>query len=142
MKEYKYRINGTDYQVKIQSIDGNKAEVEVNGIAYKVTIPEGEKKSAPKINRPKPVTAPVPSHTATPAAPAASKGGIKAPLPGVIVDILVNVGDTVKKGQKIAILEAMKMENNIESDRDGKVLEVNVKKGDSILEGNDIVVIG
>ena len=61
--------------------------------------------------------------------------------PGVILDIKVNVGDTVKKGQVIIILEAMKMENNINADKDGKITAINVNKGDSVLEGTDLVII-
>ena len=64
-----------------------------------------------------------------------------APLPGVILDIKVNGGDTVKKGQVIIILEAMKMENNINADKDGKITAINVNKGDSVLEGTDLVII-
>lgn len=75
-----------------------------------------------------------------PAAPA-GKSGIKSPLPGVILNIKVNVGDTVKKGDTIIILEAMKMENSIKADRDGKVTEINVKQGESVLEGTVLVTI-
>ena len=76
-----------------------------------------------------------------PAAPSTGKSGVKSPLPGVILDIKVNVGDTVKKGQTIIILEAMKMENNINADKDGKITAINVSKGDSVLEGNDLIII-
>ena len=74
--------------------------------------------------------------------PAASaKSGVKSPLPGVILDIKVNVGDEVKKGQTVIILEAMKMENSINADKDGKVTAINVSKGESVLEGTDLVII-
>ena len=66
---------------------------------------------------------------------------MKSPLPGVILDIKVKEGDMVKKGQVIIILEAMKMENNINADRDGKVTSIKVSKGDSVLEGTDLVII-
>ena len=66
---------------------------------------------------------------------------MKSPLPGVILDIKVKAGDTVKKGQTIIILEAMKMENNINANKDGKVAEIKVNKGDSVLEGTDLVII-
>ena len=66
---------------------------------------------------------------------------MKSPLPGVILDIKVNVGDSVKKGQLVVILEAMKMENSINADRDGKITAINVSKGDSVLEGTDLVII-
>ena len=96
----------------------------------------------------KPVVRPVSAAPAAPTAPvvkpaAASTGksGVKSPLPGVILDIKVNVGDTVKKGQVIIILEAMKMENNINADKDGKITAINVSKGESVLEGTDLVII-
>ena len=66
---------------------------------------------------------------------------MKSTLPGVILDIKVKEGDTVKRGQTIIILEAMKMENNINANKDGKVAEIKVNKGDSVLEGTDLVII-
>ena len=72
---------------------------------------------------------------------ASKKDGVKSPLPGVILDIKVKEGDTVKRGQTIIILEAMKMENNINANKDGKVAEIKVNKGDSVLEGTDLVII-
>ena len=136
MKEYKYKINGNTYKVTIGDIDENIAHVEVNGTPYKV-----EMEKAPKVVV-KPVTRPTaPTPVVKPAAPSTGKSGVKSPLPGVILDIKVNVGDTVKKGQTIIILEAMKMENNINADKDGKITAINVSKGDSVLEGNDLVII-
>ncbi len=67
---------------------------------------------------------------------------ILSPLPGVIIDVLVKKGDKISIGQKVAILEAMKMENNIESDIEGVVIDVKVNKGDSVMQGDVIVVIG
>ena len=132
MKEYKYKINGNSYKVTIGDIEDNIAHVEVNGTHYKVEM-EKQPKAAPA----KPVVRPLPK----PAAQSTGKSGVKSPLPGVILDIKVNVGDTVKKGQTIIILEAMKMENNINADKDGKITAINVNKGDSVLEGNDLVII-
>lgn len=144
MKEYKYKINGNEYSVVINSIEDGLADIEVNGTPYKVEIlTEKKKASKPAIKRPTVTAAPV---AAAPVAPAASAGGqgtgVKSPLPGVILDVCVQVGDEVKVGQKVAVLEAMKMENNINADRDGKIVAVKVNKGDSILEGSDIVIIG
>lgn len=144
MKEYKYKINGNEYSVVINSIEDGLADIEVNGTPYKVEILADKKKvSKPAIKRPTVTAAPV---AAAPVAPAASAGGqgtgVKSPLPGVILDVCVQVGDEVKVGQKVAVLEAMKMENNINADRDGKIVAVKVNKGDSILEGSDIVIIG
>lgn len=144
MKEYKYKINGNEYNVVINSIEDGLADIEVNGTPYKVEIlTEKKKVSKPAIKHPTVTAAPV---AAAPVAPAASAGGqgtgVKSPLPGVILDVCVKVGDEVKVGQKVAVLEAMKMENNINADRDGKIVAVKVNKGDSILEGSDIVIIG
>ena len=146
MKEYKYKINGNTYKVTIGNIEDNIAQVEVNGTAYKVELEKSAKPAAsakptvrvaPRPAAPAPAAAPV----ARPAAPSAGKSGVKSPLPGVILDIKVNVGDEVKKGQVVVILEAMKMENNINADRDGKVTAINVSKGESVLEGTDLVII-
>ncbi|WP_300728126.1 biotin/lipoyl-containing protein [uncultured Bacteroides sp.] len=140
MKEYKYKINGNLYKVTVGDIEDNNVRVEVNGTPYTVEL---EKSTTHKI---KPV---VRTAATTPAAPPAvsrpamtgSKMGVKSPLPGVILDIKVNVGDTVKRGQTLLILEAMKMENDIKADRDGKVTAINVSKGESILEGTDLIII-
>ena len=144
MKEYKYKINGNLYNVVIGDIEDNIAHVEVNGTHYTVEM-EKKPKAAPA---PKPVARPVAKPAAAPAAapaakPAAAsaKSGVKSPLPGVILDIKVKVGDEVKKGQTIIILEAMKMENSINADKDGKVTAINVSKGESVLEGTDLVII-
>ena len=143
MKEYKYKINGNVYKVAIGDIEDNIAHVEVNGTPYIV-----EMEKAPKVVV-KPVARPVTTAPAAPTAPvvkpaAASSGksGVKSPLPGVILSIDCKVGDVVKRGQKILVLEAMKMENTINADRDGKIVEIKVNKGDSVLEGADLVVIG
>jgi len=144
MKEYKYTINGNKYNVTIGDIEENIAHVEVNGTPYTVEMEKAP--AAPKkIVRPVVASAPVAAAAPEPAKvsrPAAGgKSGIKSPLPGVILQVKVNVGDQVTKGQVLMVLEAMKMENNILSDKDGKVAAINVSKGDSILEGTDLIVI-
>ena len=139
MKEYKYKINGKDYKVVINDVEENIANIEVNGTAYKV-----EMEAQPKVEAPKPVAKPVEApkkEAAAPKATSAKKDGIKSPLPGVILDIKVSVGDVVKKGQTLVLLEAMKMENNINATKDGKVTEIKVNKGDSVLEGTDLVIV-
>ncbi len=149
MKEYKYSINGNEYTVAITDLDGNKASVEVNGTAYEVDIlGETAPKAAPRV-APKPAAAPAPqakqpAPAAAPApAPQAATGtAILSPLPGVILDVKVQVGQQVKAGDTVAILEAMKMENNINAESDGVVTAIKVAKGDSILEGAEIVLIG
>lgn len=142
MKQYKYKINGNLYNVTVNDIEENIARVEVNGTPYTVEIDKPVKAA------PKPVTRPASAPKTSTGAPVvarpaatSSKSGIKSPLPGVILDIKVKEGDTVKKGQLIAILEAMKMENNINADKDGVVSAVKVNKSDSVLEGTDLIII-
>ncbi|MBS6238429.1 MAG: biotin/lipoyl-binding protein [Bacteroides sp.] len=140
MKEYKYKINGNTYKVTIGDIDENIAHVEVNGTPYKVEMEKAPKVVVKPVTRPT-TPAPAPTPVVKPAAPSTGKSGVKSPLPGVILDIKVKVGDAVKRGQTIIILEAMKMENNINADKDGTITAINVNKGDSVLEGNDLVII-
>lgn len=142
MKSFKYTINGNVYKVHINSVIEDVAEVEVNGMPYKVNMEKPAKKQVVTLKRPAqapttPSGAPVVSRPASTTA-----GALKSPLPGVILEIKCNVGDTVKRGQTILILEAMKMENSIPADRDGKIIEIKVNKGDSVLENADLVVIG
>ena len=145
MKEYKYKINGNEYNVAVEELEGNKANVTVNGKSYQVELDRPAKPAVSKpVARPA-AAAPTAAPAAAPApkaAPAAGGAGIKAPLPGVILDIKVKVGDAIAKGQTVAILEAMKMENNINADREGTVVSVNVEKGQSIAEGTDIITLG
>ena len=144
MKEYKYKINGNEYNVAVEELEGNKANVTVNGKSYQVEL---DRPAKPAVSKPvaRPAAAPAAAPVSAPApkaAPAAGGVGIKAPLPGVILDIKVKVGDTIAKGQTVAILEAMKMENNINADREGTVVSINVEKGQSIAEGTDIITLG
>ena len=142
MKEYKYKINGNIYKVAIGDIEDNIAHVEVNGTPYKVEMEKAPKAVMKPVVRPASTSpAPAPTTVVKPAATSTGKSGVKSPLQGVILDIKVNVGDTVKKGQTIIILEAMKMENNINADKDGKITAINVSKGESVLEGTDLVII-
>ena len=152
MKEYKYSINGNEYTVAVIDLDGNTAAVEVNGTSYKVDILGEElnitprpaaKPAAPVAAAPQPqAAAPVEQPAAPAAKPAGNGKPILSPLPGVILDLKVNVGDQVKAGQTVAVLEAMKMENNINAEHDGVVTAIKVNKGDSILEGAEILLIG
>jgi biotin carboxyl carrier protein len=151
MKEYKFKINGSEYVVNVADIENNIAEVEVNGINFSVELETPVKKSpvAPKVSAPAPsaisqtVAKPTSTVSAAPVTPAQTGDTtIKSPLPGVILEISVKEGDTVKKGQKLIVLEAMKMENVIESNADGKVSSIKVAKGDTVLEGAILVTIG
>ena len=143
MKSFKYTINGNTYKVHINSVVDDVAEVEVNGTPYNVKMEKPAKKQMVTLKRPAqaPTNASCEPVITRQAAPSVA-GAVKSPLPGVILSVDCKVGDTVKRGQKILVLEAMKMENNINADRDGKIVEIKVNKGDSVLEGADLVVIG
>ena len=163
MGKYNFRINGHDYQVDVNSVEGGIADVTVNGTDYKVELADAVPAPAQQAVRPAPQTvstgapAVTPASRATGQAPQATAPAVQAatasapqgngevvtaPLPGVILDIKVKVGDAVKAGQTVAVLEAMKMENEIESTASGTVTAVNAGKGDSVLEGAAIITIG
>lgn len=155
MGKYNFRINGHDYQVDVNSVEGGIADVTVNGTDYKVELADAVPAPAQQAARPAPqatfTAAPAPqatapaaqtSQTATASAPQGKGEVVTAPLPGVILDIKVKVGDVVKAGQTVAVLEAMKMENEIEATASGTVTAVNAGKGDSVLEGAAIITIG
>ncbi len=141
MKEYKYTINGNQYEVVINDVNETTANVTVNGEQFNVEWEKPkEEKPAVKVQ---PVAKPAakPSPAAVPAAAPVSGNAVKTPLPGVIIDVKVNVGDMVKKGDTVVVLEAMKMENNINADRDGKVVAIHVAKGDTVADGAALVVL-
>lgn len=146
MKTYRFKINGNEYNVAINSVDGTNASVTVNGTDYQVELENAPAASVQTAPAAVPAAAPVQTAPAASAAPqpAASGAGkaVTSPLPGVIIAVKVNVGDSVKAGQEVAVLEAMKMENSIEATQDGTVTAIHVAKGDSVLEGAAIVTIG
>ena len=140
MKEYKFKINGKDYAVQIGEADGKNLTVNVNGADYQVELENAPVQAAqPAIPSVSPAPAAAPA-----AAPQAAGAGqtIKSPLPGIIISIDVKEGQAVKRGQKVAVIEAMKMENDILAESDGTVTAIHARKGDSVLEGADIVTIG
>lgn len=146
MKRFKFTINGNKYETEILHIEDNVAEIEVNGTKYYVEVNRDLKPTkTPILVRPNAVPStdlhPSEVKTTTQAVP---KGGgtIKSPLPGVILEMLVREGDTVKVGQRLLVLEAMKMENNIDADRGGVVKRVLKHKGDSVLEGDVLIELG
>lgn len=144
MKEYRFKINGKDYNVAVNGIEGKNASVTVNGVSYNVELetPVAAAPAAPVAQaQPAAPTAPAPVAAATPAPSGAGKA-IVSPLPGVIISVDVKEGQAVKRGQKVAVIEAMKMENEILSDCDGTVTAIHVNKGDSVLEDAKIVTIG
>jgi biotin carboxyl carrier protein len=144
MKTYKFKINGNEYNVEIGSVEGNIADVTVDGASYKVEMDTPvnpvvqNSPAAPQTDKPAPAPAPA---AAAPAAPAGAGKAVTSPLPGVIIEVSVKEGQAVKAGQKVAVIEAMKMENEIQASSDGTVTAVLVNKGDSVLEGAEIVKI-
>ena len=149
MNKYEYKVQGVDYEVEIEDVEGNIAKVSVNGIPFEVEMKQPIK-AAPKVKKveaAKPVkpAAPVAAAPAPAAAPAAEPGvgaKVTAPLPGTITDIKVTVGQAVHTGETVVVLEAMKMQNNIEAENDGTVTSVMVKQGDTVMEGTVLVTIG
>jgi biotin carboxyl carrier protein len=138
------KINGHDYEVTVKDMNGTKVDVDVNGTAYTVELPETERPKAAPVKRPAPAAAAAPAPAAAPTTRPAggAAGAVRSPLPGVVLNINVAAGAAVKRGDVLLVLEAMKMENNIMADRDGTVTSILVNKGDSVLEGAELVVIG
>ena len=151
MKTYKFKIGNNPYTVEIASIEGGVAKVNVNGIDYEVEIEDapagasgaGMAASAAGAATASAAVSSAPAAATPAAAPAAAPAGpakkVCSPLPGVILSVNVAVGDKVKAGDKVAVLEAMKMENDIEAEFDGTITAIHVQKGDSVLEGAAIV---
>ena len=159
MKTYKYIVQGVDYEVEIAEVEGKIARVNVNGIPFEIEMqkPINAAKhpalaatkrtatAAPAEAPAAPAAAPVAAAPAKPAAqPAAAGAGnaLKAPLPGTINAINVKVGDKVNVGDIVIVLEAMKMQNNIEAENAGTVTSILVNPGDSVMEGAVMLTIG
>jgi len=137
MKKFKFTIRGNEYEVHINSFEDNIAEVDVNGSVYQVELAEQVKTTkTPKLVRSKPVQT-----VESKPKPAAGMSKVEAPLPGTIFKIKAKEGDEVKKGQVILILEAMKMENNILAEKDGKINKIFVSEGTAVLQGDILVEI-
>lgn len=151
MKNYNLKINGNEYKVQLDKLDhtSKTARVIVNGNEYIVEV-EGVKPmptSKPQVskatyNASAPTAAPAAAAAAAPKAATAGGAKISSPLPGTVLAINVAVGDNVTVGQTVAVLEAMKMENNITADRAGVVKEVCVAKGANVQEGDALIIIG
>lgn len=148
MAKYNYTVQGVDYEVDIIEVEGTLAKVSVNGTEFEVEMKEpistGKTFNKPKAV--KPVAAPVTGNAPAPApAPAPVKAGegtkICSPLPGTITSVAVKVGDAVAAGDTVVVLEAMKMQNNIETETAGTVTSVMVNVGDSVMEGTVLVTI-
>ena len=152
MKDYSLKINGHNYSVQIDDVNeaSTVAHVVVNGVDYEV---ESEGAKASTVSKPQVAPAPksansamITPSTATPspriAAAAPSTGySVKCPLPGTVLSVKVAAGDTIAAGQTLVVLEAMKMENNIDADRGGVVKQVLVQQGATVMEGDVLIVI-
>ena len=140
MKEFKYTIEGKEYQVCIGDINDNIADVTVNGEKYAVELEQPAEPEKKKVVLGQPVQESSSEETSA-VQNVNTANAVKAPLPGTIININVAVGDDVKAGDTVCVLEAMKMANNIEAERDGKVTAILVKQGQSVMEEEGLVVI-
>ena len=141
MKEYKYTIDGKEYKVEIGDIVDNVADVTVNGEAFKVEMePEAEPEKK-KVVLGNPTAESSDDSSATPTANVHTANAVKAPLPGVITSIEVQVGQQVNAGDTVVVLEAMKMANNVEAEKSGTVTAICVKQGENVMEDAPLVVI-
>jgi biotin carboxyl carrier protein len=140
MKKYKFTISGDEYDVHIKDIEDNVASIEVNGTKYEVVI-QGEVKSTktPRLVR-KPVVQ-QPGEGLIKKQQSTGGTAVKAPLPGTIFKINVAVGDQVKSGDKLLVMEAMKMENQILAEKDGEISAIKVKEGDAVLQDDVLLEI-
>ena len=140
MKEFTYTIDGQEYTVQIEGVEGNIASLNVNGEAFKVEMEKEAEPEKKKVVLGQPAAEQAEGETAS-AANVNIANALKAPLPGVVTEIKVAVGDEVKVGDTVIVLEAMKMANNLEAEKDGKVTAICVKQGESVLEDSPLVVI-
>ena len=160
MTKYEYKVKGVDYVVEIQDIEGNIANVTVNGIPFEVEMKQPVKAGKQKVKlseerrvkseefnssssatNTSSATNANSAPTTKPAAAAASGKPVVAPLPGTINEIKVKVGDKVNAGDTVVVLEAMKMQNNIDAETSGTIASINVNKGDAVMEGDTLVTI-
>ena len=155
--KYQYTVKGVDYEVEIQDIEGNIANVTVNGIPFEVEMKQPVKAGKQKVKlseerraeeseerrvKSEESNSSSASVASTSSAPTAGAGKpVVAPLPGTINEIKVKVGDKVNTGDTVVILEAMKMQNNIEAETSGTITGINVNKGDAVMEGDTLVTI-
>ncbi|OPL17721.1 MAG: hypothetical protein AVO35_08635 [Candidatus Aegiribacteria sp. MLS_C] len=145
MPEYKIKVNGNTYTVNIGRVTDDSVDVTLDGRTYKVEVEAPAKKASktPVLSRRREVinAADGPVRTSPPGVPV-DTGAVVAPLPGVILKLMVKEGDAVTEGQPVAIMEAMKMENEIEAPVSGRVVQLMVKEGENVLENAVIMKIG
>jgi len=137
MKKFKFKIQGNEYDVQVNSFEDNIAVVEVNGSIYQVELAQEVKTT----KTPKLVRSGLAPTKIDALKPAVGLSKVQSPLPGLIIHIKVKVGDSVKKGQVIMTMEAMKMENNILAEQDGVVSKILVAEGKAVLQGDILAEI-
>ena len=147
MKKFKFTIDGTSYSVNVKSAEGSQAEIEVNGKNYSVILEEEVNPlKTPILVRKEVVTNPGENKISTKAAPMSasnkpSANGIKAPLPGSIIRVECKVGDTVKEGDLLLVMESMKMENNILSEKNGVIKTIEVEAGQAVMQDDILMTL-
>ena len=132
MRTFNITVNGQTYVVDVEEVGGVQTAAPVRAAAPVAAAPVA---AAPV------AAAPAAAPKAASAAPVAGGEPVKAPMPGNILDVKVKVGDTVKAGTVLCVLEAMKMENEIPAPKDGKVAQVVVTKGATVGAGDTLVVL-
>ncbi|HBX50724.1 MAG: acetyl-CoA carboxylase biotin carboxyl carrier protein subunit [Bacteroidetes bacterium RIFOXYA12_FULL_35_11] len=142
MKKFKLKINENSYDIEIKKAGDAQMDIEVNGNPYNVEITHAEKVVKTPVLVINPTVPSTDYHPSTAKTNAPKGGIIYSPLPGNIVEIFVKEGDYITHGQKLLVLEAMKMENNIDSDKEGKVTAIKIQPGDAVMEGDALIVIG
>lgn len=141
MKKYKFKINGQIYEVEVEQFDGLSASVAVNGTSYDVEIQGEDKKSKTPVLARKPVVNKPGEGEIKRAENSSTAFKVNSPLPGTIKKVSVSVGATVKEGDCLMVMEAMKMDNNVITEKGGVVKTIKVKEGDAVLQGDLLVEI-
>lgn len=141
MKKYKFKINGQSYEVEVGEFDGTNATVSVNGTPYQVELQNEEKKTKTPVLARKPVVNKPGEGQIKKADSGNVSYKINSPLPGTIKKINITVGATIKAGDCVMIMEAMKMDNNVMAEKGGVVQAIKVREGDAVLQGDTLVEI-
>ncbi|MDR2907840.1 MAG: biotin/lipoyl-binding protein [Bacteroidales bacterium] len=134
MRKFKFTINGSNFEVSVNEVEQNAAEIEVNGTPFKVEFEKPDKAAQMGISKVAGTVEPI----TVPTKPAAAST-IKAPLPGSVLKVSVAAGQSIKRGDVLVVLESMKMENNILAERDAVVKTVHIQAGQTVMQGDALV---
>lgn len=148
MRQYNLTISDNDYNVIIKEVTAEEVLAEVNGVEHRVLIrninklaPKTQAAPVKEVQPVQPVTSPSASKPSAPSPVAAGEGAVVSPIPGHILEVSVSVGDKVLKGQKVLILEAMKLENVITATTDGIISKILVSQGDAVTHDQQLMII-